>query len=62
MNQKLRQVSNNSIEKDFYELINNSNLVMIVETVLTIVNLFLYLMNIEKYLSLADTITFLILK
>ena len=25
MNQKLRQVSNNSIEIDFYELINNSN-------------------------------------
>ena len=38
MNQKLRQQPKNSVEKDFYKLMNNSNFDTIVEIILIIVN------------------------
>ena len=51
MNQKLRQQSKNSVEKDFFKLMNNSNLNvldMTVEIILMTANLSLFLTNIKK--------------
>ena len=44
MNQKSRQQSKNTVEKDFYKLMNNSNF----ETILITVNLSPYLTNIKN--------------
>ena len=48
MNQKSRQQSKNSVEKDFYKLMNNSNFVYDCRKNLDNCNLFPYLMNIRK--------------
>ena len=55
-----RQESKNNIEKDFYKLMIIPILAMIVEIILTIANLFQYLMNLKKLLTLGDTGIFLI--
>ena len=38
MSQNARKVANTKVEKDFYKLLNNSNLAMIVEMLLEIVS------------------------
>ena len=48
MNQKPRQGSNNSVEKDFYKLMNNSNLGYDCRNNLDNCEFVLYLMSIKK--------------
>ena len=48
MNQKSRQKSNNSVEKDFYKQMNNSNFGYDCRNSLTTANLFQYLTSIKK--------------
>ena len=50
-NQNARQKAKNNVEKDFYKLLNNSNLVMIVVIILITVLLFLFLMNFKMFLT-----------